>query len=105
MSPTAEFIRQCVEKDDYEFSLHADDERLSDGLTIAELEEVLCSCELIEDYPDDPRGPSCLVLGSATGRPLHVVCGLTKQQKLLLITVYRPTMPKWRDEKTRNPRE
>jgi len=82
--------------------LHADDERLQDGLTITELEEALASAEVLEDYPDDPRGPSCLGLGFASGQPLHIVCGLTRQGTLILITVYRPLMPKWRDERTRS---
>ena len=56
----------------------------------------------LEDYPNDPRGHSCLVLGYVRGRPVHVVCGLTKQGKVILITVYVPAMPKWKDEHTRN---
>ena len=55
----------------------------------------------LEDYPDDPRGHSCLVLGHTGGQPVHVVCGLTRQGRLLLITVHRPLPPKWRDARTR----
>jgi len=99
---TVEFIRLSVAPGAYELSLHADDERLNDALTMADLEEVLRAPELLEDYPDDPRGHSCLVLGYASGQPVHVVCGMTRQHKLFLITVYRPKMPKWRDERTRN---
>jgi len=98
-----EFIRQSVSRGVYELSLHADDERLEEGLTVEGLEEVLKSAEVLEDYPDDPRGHSCLVLGYTGGHPLHVVCGMTKQKNLILITVYRPKMPKWKDERTRNP--
>jgi hypothetical protein len=100
---TIEFIRKSVAAREYELSLHADEERLDEGLTVGDLEEALRAAEPLEDYPGDPRGHSCLVLGYAKGRPLHVVCGLTKQDKLILITVYRPTMPKWKDERTRSP--
>jgi hypothetical protein len=99
---TIEFIRQNAAAGAYEFSLHADDERLDDALTVADVETALRAAELLEDYPDDPRGHSCLVLGYTGGDPVHVVCGLTRQQRLFLITVYRPRMPKWRDERTRN---
>lgn len=34
-------------------------------ITTEELEEALKTCEIIEDYPDDPRGASCLILGLA----------------------------------------
>ena len=63
MSITQEFIRLEIEHQTYEISLHADDERIADGLTIVQLESVLLHCEVIEDYPNDPRGESCLILG------------------------------------------
>ena len=101
---TSEFIRRQATAGDYELSLHADEERLAEGLTIEQLEEVLTGAELIEDYPDDPRGASCLVLGTSAGRSFHVVCGLTRQGRLLVITVYEPTLPKWLDPRTRQQR-
>ena len=102
MPLSVEFIRESVSSEAYELSLHADDERLADGLTVREVEEVLASAELLEDYPDDPRGRSCLVLGRTGRKSVHVVCGLTRQGRLLVITVYRPSLPKWKDARTRN---
>lgn len=75
---------------------------MADGLTVANVEQALQTAALLEDYPTDPRGPSCLVLGFVNGRPVHAVCGLTKQGRLFLITIYLPAMPKWKDERTRN---
>ena len=98
----ADFIRISVLEGDYLISLHADMERLEDGIAVAELEEVLADCEVIEDYPDDPRGHSCLVLGYMSNRePLHVVCGLNRQNAMFVITVYKPCQPKWVDERIR----
>jgi hypothetical protein len=58
--------------------------------------------EILEDYPNDPRGPSCLVLGYAhQGYPIHIVCGRTPRGDLRIITVYLPSLPKWLDERTR----
>jgi hypothetical protein len=103
MSITPDFIRADVVAQSYEISLHADDERLADGLTISQLEHALLSCEIIEHYADDPRGESCLVVGfTPEAAPVHVVCGKNRLGHLILVTVYIPTMPKWRDPHTRN---
>jgi len=103
MSITPEFIRIEIEKQSYEISLHADDERIADGLGVSHLELALLHCEIIEHYPDDPRGESCLAAGFTPERKaVHVVCGRNSAGHLTLITVYFPTMPKWRDPYTRN---
>jgi len=103
MSLTPDFIRSEIDKQNYEVSLHADEERIADGLTISQLEYVLLNCELIEHYPDDPRGESCLVLGFTPEKmPVHVVCGRNPAGHLIIITVYIPTMPKWKDPYSRN---
>lgn len=103
MAITASFICNEIKNQSYEISLHADDERIADGLTIFQLESVLLDCQILEQYTDDPRGESCLVLGFTTGgTPVHVVCGMNPSGHLILITVYIPTMPKWRDPDTRN---
>ncbi len=95
------FIKQAVQTGTYELSFHADEERLNDRLSIEDLEEVLRSCEMLEQYADDPRGESCLALGFSGGQPVHVICGKTRQEKLFLITVYIPAEPKWKDPRTR----
>lgn len=101
-----EFIQGAVQNGDYELSLHADDERIADGLTVEQIEIALSKCELLEDYSDDPRGHSCLVLGFVEDdRPIHAVCGKTRQAKLILITVYIPSEPKWSDPRTRTRKE
>lgn len=103
MSLTLDFIKAEIRQQSYEISLHADEERLADGLLVSQVEFILLHGELIEDYPDDPRGASCLVLGfTPTGMPVHVVCGKNRAEHLLLITVYIPAMPKWKDAYTRN---
>ena len=97
-----EWIRQRVRSGNYEFSGHADDERQAERIPISEVEAALLNGEILEDYPNDPRGPSCLVLGHGSpGYPIHVVCGQTPSGRLRLITVYIPSQPKWVDERTR----
>jgi hypothetical protein len=58
--------------------------------------------EIIEDYPEDKRGHSCLMFGMPNNRrPVHVVCA-PKEEYLAIITVYMPSLEKWEaDFKTR----
>jgi hypothetical protein len=61
----------------------------------ADVEAVLGAPILVEDYPDDPRGHSCLLLGSAIGgRAIHVVCS-PKADYLAIITAYMPDPKLW----------
>ena len=103
MGITPESIHAEIERQEYEISLHADDERIADGFTVHQLESALSNCQIIEQYPNDPRGESCLALGfTPEGTPVHVVCGKNPSGHLILITVYVPAMPKWKNPHTRN---
>ena len=96
------WIRAQVQTGEYEFSEHAEQERQADRIPIADVERALLNAEILEDYPDDPRGPSCLILGyGAAGYPIHVVCGRSPKGTLRIITVYIPSLPKWLDARTR----
>ncbi len=59
-------------------------------ISTAELEEALANrSELVEDYPDDKYGPSCLVLGGTRGgHPLHVQCSYPSRPLIKVVTVY-----------------
>ena len=95
----AQTIRDLIRTGRYVFSKHAEKEREADQIRVAEVEEALIQCEIIELYPDDARGPSCLVLGFAGKRPVHAVCAVRSDpDELLLITVYDPSRrpEKWR---------
>jgi hypothetical protein len=62
----------------------------------AMVEQAIETGVLIESYPTDPRGPSCLLLGYiAEHRPLHVVCGTLESGELLIITAYEPSAAEW----------
>jgi hypothetical protein len=53
---------------------------------------------LIEDYPNDLRGHSCLMLGSGdVGRAVHVVCS-PKDEYLAIITAYLPDPAQWSED-------
>ncbi len=96
------WIRAQVRKGDYELTSHADEERQADQISIEEIEQAMLNAEILETYRDDPRGPSCLMLGyGREGYPIHLVCGQTPSKTLRIITVYIPTPPRWIDPKTR----
>jgi hypothetical protein len=60
-----------------------------------EIRSVVEHGEVIEDYPEDVRGHSCLMLGRGTGgRPVHVVCS-PKEDYLAIMTAYVPDPAKW----------
>ena len=64
-------------------------------ITPAEVEAVIGRGELLEDYPEDVRGHSCLLLGfGGGGRPVHVVCA-PKEEYLAIITAYLPNPKQW----------
>lgn len=63
-------IRYLISRDQYELSIHAQQERLEDDLDVVEIETALMPGEILEDYPEDPRGESCLVLGYAGTKPI-----------------------------------
>jgi hypothetical protein len=95
-------IREQVKRDNYEFSAHAEREREDEHILVEELEQSVASGELLEDYPDDPRGHSCLVLGfTSGGRAIHSVWGLLPDERVRVITVYIPLPPMWVDPRTR----
>lgn len=91
-----EWIERCVASGHYLWTLHADEERRNDGFTISDIEDALLSGAILEQYPKDPRGPSCLVFGGAKDAPKHVVCGRNSLDYLVVITVYKPLPPRWK---------
>lgn len=94
------FIRQKVRKQEYDLSSHAHRERQEEQITIAEIEKAIFNDDIIEKYPKDERGESCLIAAKIENMPLHVVCGM-RNNRLLIVTVYRPKLPTWKNYKER----
>jgi hypothetical protein len=63
-------------------------------ITTEDIETVIGNGEVIEDYPEDSRGHSCLILGYSDGRPIHVVCS-PKDDYLAIVTAYLPSDQEW----------
>jgi hypothetical protein len=87
----------------FELSKHAVDQSILRGISISEIREVFAGeIVLLEDYPDDHLGPSCLVLGySSRRRPLHFVCSYPSRPIVKFITLYEPDTREWIGNKLR----
>jgi hypothetical protein len=67
-------------------------------ITTSEIHSVVEHGEIIEDYPEDVRGHSCLILGyGEENRAIHVVCS-PKDEYLAIITTYLPDADEWLDD-------
>jgi hypothetical protein len=98
-----ERIREKVKVGKYIISFtHTEKMRLR-KIEAQDIEEAIYEGRIIEPYPDDPRGASCLILGLTNkGRPLHIVCGRLENNEILIITAYEPDAEEWEaDWKTR----
>lgn len=88
-------IKKFINKKDYLFSEHADEERTKDKLSVAEIEEAILSGNVIEERLDDPRGESRLISGkSQNGKLIHAVIGL-RFGKPVIVTNYLPGKDEW----------
>jgi Domain of unknown function (DUF4258) len=66
------------------------------GISVADVQYVLASGEMIVSYPSDTPYPSRLMLGFAAGRPLHVVAADDEASGItFVITVYEPSSDVW----------
>lgn len=95
-------IRNEVRRGTHRFTLHAGDRMTMRHISVREVEEALVDvgAEAIEDYAEDPRGPSCLILGTTRrGRMLHVRCSYPP--RVAVITAYDPDPAEWIDWRRR----
>lgn len=97
-----EEIQRAIRGLRYEYSLHAVDQSILRHILRKELEQVIEQGEIIEDYPEDKYGPSCLIFGrTKSGRVLHVQCSYPGRPKVKIITVYEPSPEGWINFKKR----
>jgi len=98
-----EEIRSKMLGRQYEFSKHTVDQSLIRNISVDEVEEAISGrCEIIEDYPDDKYGSSCLILGFTNARrPLHLQCSYPSRPLIKIITLYEPDPDLWVDFRIR----
>lgn len=91
-------IQRFVESAAYRVGLHAVRHMIEEGFDENQLIEALSGrIKVLEEYPTENR---CLVLGrfrytATTTCALHVLCDLTNENVLDIVTAYVPQRPWW----------
>lgn len=89
-------IRAKVAANEFEFSEHAVDQSILRDISVPEIREAVENAEVIEDYPHDKYGPSCLLLGfTSAGRALHMQVSYPSRPVVKIITLYEPDPERW----------
>lgn len=95
-----EQLRDAILRGDYRFTVHAQARMAERRILDVEVREAVLSpqAELIEEYPTDKYGPSCLIYGvTGVGRVLHVQA----TPGGVIITAYDPDPTEWIDLRRR----
>lgn len=101
MCKTWDQIKALIARGEVKVSSHGYDELAADHIFFREIMNGWSGAELLEDYPDYPKGPCSLVLQQdAAGRPIHAVWGIPKgaESPAVLVTAYRPAPEKWSED-------
>ena len=94
-------IRRKFCEDQFEFSKHAVDQSILRKIRVQEVREAITNGQVIEDYPEDKYGSSCLICGSTKAkRPVHVQCSYPSRPIIKIITVYEPNPQQWNEDLT-----
>jgi hypothetical protein len=85
-----EQIQRCFHFGHYRFTLHALERCLERDISPEKIHQVVISGTVIEDYPKDKYGPTCLIAGKTKeGQVLHVQCSI---EPVWVITAYDPAL-------------
>ena len=89
-------IRDKFRAGQVEYSLHAVKQMIARNIATNDVLHCALAGEVIEDYPDDKYGPSCLIFGKAAdGRALHFQCTHPSRPLIKVITAYEPDPTEW----------
>jgi len=94
-------LRELAGRGEVRVSLHGYEELAEDGLFARDVVAGLPDAELVEEYPDFPKGPCVLLLQrDSSGNPVHAVWGIPKGNisPAVLVTAYRPDPTLWSDD-------
>ena len=94
-------LRQCLGRGQYRLTDHALRRVVERNISAEMIQQAAAAAEIIEDYPHDKYGPSCLRLGfTAEGTPLHIQTSRRAADRIRIITLYVPDPERWRDPRT-----
>ncbi len=110
MAPTSETlaaVQALIARGAVRISNHGYDELAEDAIFAHEVLSGVADATVVEDYPDDARGPSILVLQrAADGSPVHVLWAIAAgtRSPAVMVTAYRPDPARWFADYTRRKR-
>lgn len=96
-------ISAKIKAKQYEFSKHALDQSIIRGIRTSEVKYAFStSSQLVEDYPNDKYGPSCLLLGyTIDNKAIHIHCSYPERDLIKIITLYYPDPSIWINDRIR----
>ena len=85
-----EKIQKRVKAGNYRFTIHAFERCVERNISPEQLKSAILGGEIIENYPNDKYGPTCLICGVIReGKILHVQCSM---EPVWIVTAYDPTL-------------
>jgi hypothetical protein len=101
MQEMMEAIRRKIVSGEFELSKHAVDQSILRRIRVQEIRDAIANGRIIEDYPNDKYGPSCLIWGmTEAGRIIHVQCSYPTRSLIKVVTIYEPDPDRWNDDFT-----
>jgi len=93
-------IRKAFIEKRFRYTKHAVEQRVNRRIISKEIEQAILNGEIIEDYPSDKYGPSCLIYGKTRiGKALHIQ--IATLPIISIVTVHEPNPTEWIDNKIR----
>ena len=93
-------IKKNVCERNYRLTFHARARMFERHISNRDLVDLIINGEIIEEYHDDYRCPTVLMLGKTRGIPHHIVVAICKD-RLIIVTVYLPNEDEWINSKRR----
>lgn len=84
-----DMLKTQIRLGNYRLTVHCFERCVERNISPDEVQEAVLSGEIIEEYPEDKYGPSCLIYGKTNAqRILHVQASL---DPVWIVTAYDPT--------------